>query len=151
MKPFLRILFFIALFGIGAKAQDGFDGRSFGGIKKDYKLVNPVAHVKIKNIQFAAPDLYPLYIVESEIVESFKGKTKKGQSFVFYFHAEEGFDVKPLIGDKWIVFLQGKYSTPDGGNGCYELENSKLSASLKLITRIRRLKFLERKANPTRL
>ncbi len=135
----LRILFLVALFCISSNAQDSFNGRSFAGIKKDYNQVGIVAHVKIKDIQFAATDVHPLYKVESEILESFKGRVKKGQSFTFYFHAEEGYDVKKLIDGEWIVFLEGKFPIPSGGKGWYELENSKLPPSKMLSKKLRRL------------
>jgi hypothetical protein len=69
---------------------------------------------------------------ESEIIETFKGAIKKNQTFTFYFHAEEGYDVNRLIGNEWIVFLQKNYPIPTGGKDCYELENSKLTPSKKL-------------------
>lgn len=136
----LRILVLVALFCIGANAQNSFNGRDFAGIKKDYNQVGIVAHVKIKSIKFAAPDVHPLYVVESEIIELFKGKVKKAQSFTFYFHAEEDYDVKQLIGNEWVVFLEGKFPIPPGGNGWYELENSKLPPSKMLSKKLKQLR-----------
>ncbi len=65
-----------------ASAQETFDGRSFSGIKADFKAVAVVAHVKIKRVELIASDLNPLYRVEGETRETFKGKTKRGESSI---------------------------------------------------------------------
>jgi hypothetical protein len=144
------ILFLVALFALGAHAQKEFDGRSLDGIKQDFKSVGAVAHVKILNIKFAADDIHPLYAVESEVIEIFKGKIEKQKTFTFYFHAEEGFDVKRLIEKDWIVFLEAESLIPAGGKGWYELENSKITASKKLIVKLRNLKIPAEKAKKTK-
>ena len=141
----LSALFFAVLFCVGANAQESFDGRALAGIKKDYKSVGAVAHVKIKNIKLAADDIHPLYAVESEIVETFKGRIKKSEVFTFYFSAEEGYDATRLIGKQWIVFLERERPTPNGGKAWFELENSKLTASEKLVLQLRKLKNTAKK------
>jgi hypothetical protein len=122
-----------------AYAQETFDGRTLSGIKADYKSVGVVAHVKIKNIELADSDLNRLYRVESETIETFKGKTKKGESLTFYFSAEEGYNAQKLAGKEWIVFLESERAVPTGGQAWFELENSKLTASKKLAAQLRKL------------
>lgn len=136
----LATLFFVVLFSVGAGAQESFGGRDFSGIKADFKTVGAVVLVKIKAVELAAEAAHPLYKVESEIVETFKGKTKKNQTLTFYFSAEEGYDAEQLTGKEWVVFLEKERPVPNGGNGWYELENSKVPASEKLSARLRKLK-----------
>ena len=139
--PQILLLIFL-FFCVGSNAQDKFSGRDFAGIKNDFNQVGIVARVKIKDIQLAASDTDSLYKVESKIIESFKGSVKTGQEFTFYFYAEEGYNVKPLLGGEWIVFLDKESPAPPKGKekGWYELENSKLPASKALNKKLRRLK-----------
>lgn len=136
----LLTLVFIALFSCGASAQADFDGRSLDGIKADYRAVGAVAHVKITKISLAAKGIHSLYAVESKLIETFKGKVKKGTPFTFYFDAEEDYDAQQLVGKDWVVFLEKERPTPNGGKGWYELENSKAPASKKLSAELRKLK-----------
>lgn len=123
-----------------ASAQETFDGRSLSSIKADYKAVAAVAHVKITSVQLAANDLNSIYLVESKTLEIFKSKFKKGESLIFYFSAEKGYDAQKLNGKEWIVFLEAERPIPTGGKAWFELENSKLTASKKLIIRLRKFK-----------
>lgn len=141
---FLLVLLMIALLGATTMAQEEFDGRSFDGIKQDFKAVNAAAHVKIKNIQLSVRDMLSLYEVESEVIEVFKGKIDKSKPFKFYFSAEDGYDVKQLIGNEYVIFLNGKRLVPAGGKGYYELENSKLTASETLVGKLRQLKTVKK-------
>jgi hypothetical protein len=134
------ILFCIILLAFGVSAQENYGGRAFSGIKADFKTVGAVVHVKINRIELAAEAVHPLYKVESEVIETFKGKTKKNQTLMFYFNAEEDYDAQLLTGKEWIVFLEKEGPVPSGGTGWYELENSKLPASEKLAARLRKLK-----------
>ena len=136
----LATLFFVVLFVVGAGAQESYSGRDFSGIKADFKTVGAVVHVKIKTVELAAEGAHSLYKVESEVVETFNGKTKKGQTLTFYFDAEDGYDAQQLAGKEWVVFLEKQGPVPNGGNGWYELENSKVPASAKLDARLRKLK-----------
>jgi len=141
----LTTLLFIALFTFGATAQEDFGGRSFDGIKGDYKSVGAVAHVKITKISLAVKGAHSLYAVESELIETFKGKIKKTAPFTFYFDAEEDYDAQQLVGKEWVVFLEKERPTPTGGKGWYELENSKAPASKKLSVQLRKLKSPSKK------
>jgi hypothetical protein len=146
MKNYLPgVLFLIALLCGSLNAQDEFNGRSFAGIKDDYNQVAIVAHIKITNVKFTANGIHTLYSVKSEIVEPFKGGIKKGESFTFYFRAEEDYDVRQLLDKEWIVFLESKSPIPGGGEGWFELENSKISPSKTLSKKLRKLKKDESK------
>lgn len=133
------VLFFVSMFAVGVSAQQSYGGRDLAGIKTDFKAVGAVAHVKINKVVFAADDVHPLYKIESTVVETFKGKIRKGK-FTFYFHAEEDYDVQQLVDKEFVVFLESEAAVPGGGKGWYELENSKIGASVKLSAQLRKLK-----------
>lgn len=139
MKLLITLLF-IALFSFGSYAQTDFDGRSLDGIRADYKAVGAVAHVKITKISLVARAAHSLYVVESELIETFKGKFKQTKPLTFYFNAEEDYDPQPLVGKNWIVFLEKERPTPKGEKGWYELENSKIPASKNLSAELRKLR-----------
>jgi hypothetical protein len=138
----LLIILILILLSIGITAQV----RPFSELKSDYQQVQIVAYVKIKSIKYAAPDVYPLYVVQSEIIEPFKGKIKRGQTLEFYLHIEDGEnrDLNNHLGNR-IVFLKGRYPVPKGGKGWYELENSRVNASKKAVSQMRRIKGSVRK------
>ena len=136
----LATLTFVFLLSVGAYAQENFGGRELSGIKADFKAVRSVVHVRIKSIKLAADVGHSLYKVESQVIESFKGNAKKGRALTFYFDAEEDYDPQVLVGKQWVVFLEKQGPVPNGGNGWYELENSKVPASAKLSKRLRTIK-----------
>jgi hypothetical protein len=118
-------------------------------IRDDYNQVSIVAHLRIKSVKFAAADIHPLYVAQSEIIEPFKGRLKRGQSFEFYISAEEDYNINNVLGE-WIVFLTGSANTPDGKWGWFELENSSLPPSKKNLAKARRIKNAHPKVNRRR-
>jgi hypothetical protein len=139
MKKLLLAVCISTTFIFSAYAQEDSHTQSLSQLKSDYNQVGIVAHVIIKEITLAAQDVHPLYVVRSEIIEPFKGRIKRGQQLEFYFHAEDDYDVKKLLGE-WVVFLEGRHPIPRGGKGWYELENSKLLPSEKNVTKMRRIR-----------
>ena len=126
-----------------ANAQN--DTRRFSQLTWDYNQVGIVAHVKINSIEFAAPGVHPLYVARSEIIEPFKGNFKRGQSLDIYFHVEEDYDAKGLLGER-IVFLEDERPVPSGGTGWYALENSSRRPSQRIIAQMRRIRQARRRA-----
>jgi len=47
-----------------------------------------------------------LYEIKCRIIEPFKGKIGRGQSFIYYEDMRKGYDPKGYLGDR-IVFLVG--------------------------------------------
>jgi hypothetical protein len=138
MKNPLLIISALIMLAPAALAQNGPD-RPAQHIRSDYKQVSVVARVRIKSVKLAAPDIHPLYAARGEVVESFKGKLRRGQPFEFYISAEEDYDINKALGD-WIVFLTGSANTPNGKWGWFVLENSSLPASKNNLAAVRRIK-----------
>jgi hypothetical protein len=145
MKRLLLAIQILLALVFSAYAQDDSFTQPFSQLRQDYNQVGIVAHVKINSISFAADDVHPLYLVRSEIIEPFKGRIQRGQQLEFYFHAEEDFDVNRLVGEEWVIFLEGKYPIPPGGKGWYELENSKLSPTKINIAKMRKIRKMRKR------
>lgn len=141
MKKSLLLICLLLTLASGANAQN--DTRPFSQLKGDYNQVGIVAHVRITSIEFAAPDVHPLYVARSEIIEPFKGKLKRGQPLEIYLHLEEDYDANQLLGE-WIVFLESERPVPSGGKGWYQLENSSLRPSKRIVAQMRRIKQVRR-------
>ncbi len=137
-KIFL-LIFIGSVFSCSAFAQEDWDNPPLSRLRSDYNQVGIVARVKVKSVEFAAPDIHPLYLLQSEVVEAFKGNVKRGRTLRFYLSVEEGFDVNSRLGD-WIVFLEGSANTPDKKWGWFVLENSSLPYSNKLVAKLRRIR-----------
>jgi hypothetical protein len=140
---FMRIILLptIILFLItgSAPAQESGDSPPLSSLKSDYSQVGIVARVKVKSVKFAAPSVHPLYLLQSEIIEPFKGKIKRGQALEFYLAVEEDFDVNSRLGD-WVVFLEGSSHSPAKKWGWFALENSSLPYSRNLVAKLRKIK-----------
>lgn len=139
MKKLILVILALILFSSVAFAQDDSSDRPMQSLRGDYRQASIVAHVKITSVKFAAPDVHPLYVFESTVIESFKGQLRRGQPLVFYYRIEEDFDANRLLGES-IVFLEGRFPVPTGGRGWYEIENSSLRPSKKLISQMRQIK-----------
>jgi len=129
----------MCIFSLTASAQESLDDRPLSSLRGDYNQVGIVARVKVKEVKFAAPDVHPLYLLRSEVIEPFKGKLRRGQVLEFYLAVEEGFDVNTRLGD-WIVFLEGSSNTPDKKWGWFVLENSSLPYSKQIVAKLRKIK-----------
>jgi hypothetical protein len=148
MKNSLLIISALIMLSPAAFAQNRPD-RPRQYIRSDYNQVSVVARVRIKSVKLAAPDIHPLYAARGEVVESFKGKLKRGQSFEFYISAEEDYDINKALGD-WIVFLTGSANTPNGKWGWFELENSSLPASKNNLAAVRQIKYVNKRPSRKR-
>jgi hypothetical protein len=144
MKKILLIVLALTTFALTASAQDGRNERPLESLRSDYNQVGVVAHVRVKNIKLAAPGIHSLYLLQGEVVESFKGRVRRGQKLDFYMSVEEGFDINTRLGD-WIVFLEASSNTPNHKRGWFALENSSLPHSKKIVARMRKIKYADRR------
>lgn len=137
----------LCAFIFGAKAQDDAVVPPVSLMKKDYKQVRIVAHVKIKRVEFVEDKGYVRYLVQSEIVEPFKGKIEAGKNLEYYFWVEKGYNPEKHPREK-IVFLEAE---PSAAGDLYQLENSGFKPSPKSLALMRRIKAEHRRtAEPSR-
>ena len=145
MKRFFASTLLLLSACLGAAAQEGRDVYpSFDQLRADYKQVAVVAHVRVKSVTFAATDVHPLYVLQSEVVEPLKGRIRRGQPLSCYLAVDEGFDVNSRLGD-WIVFLEGSDNSPTHRWSWFALENSSLPYSKEIITKMRKVRRLSRR------
>ena len=142
MKELLFVVCFCLVISFNAPAQSGVEEYySFDALSSDYKQVSLVAHVKVKSVKFAAPDIHPLYLLQSEVIEPLKGKLWRGQTLEFYASAEEGYDPNLFLGES-IVFLEGSANSPTGRWSWFMLENSSRRPSAETLALMRKVKRL---------
>jgi hypothetical protein len=86
-------------------AQDDEDWPSLNYLRSDYKAVAVVAHIRIKEAEITNRIVgYENWRIRAEVIESFKGKIKKGDAIEYMHGAEAGFKQEYFTGEK-IVFL----------------------------------------------
>jgi len=86
-------------------AQDDDAWPSLSYLRSDYKEVAVVVHVRIKEAEITNRIIgYENWRVRGEVIESFKGKFKKGDAIEYVHGAEAGFKKEYFTGEK-IVFL----------------------------------------------
>src|ERR1044072_9414825 len=124
LKLLLKILFVLLVAPVAVFAQDDDDWPPLSYLRSDYKEVAVVAHIRIKEAEITNRIIgYENWRIRAEVIESFKGKFKKGDAIEYMHGAEAGFKKEHFTGEK-IVFL---LSEREGQRRYYAvLENSTL-------------------------
>jgi hypothetical protein len=112
-------------------AQDDDNWPSLSYLRQDYRSVAIVAHIRIEEAEITSRvGGYENWKINAVVIESFKGKLKKGDEFTYFHGAEAGFKREYFSGEK-IVFLlaeRGHYAV---------LENSTLPPNPDRIKKLR--------------
>jgi len=105
LKLLLKILIVLMVAPVSVFAQDDDDWPSMNYLRSDYKEVAVVAHIRIKEAEITNRIIgYENWRIRAEVIESFKGKFKKGDAIEYVHGAEAGFKKEYFTGEK-IVFL----------------------------------------------
>jgi len=146
----LRTVLAISLlaFSGAASVQDDPQWPSLSYLRSDYRESVIVAHVRVTQAEIVnrIPG-YDDWRLVCEVVEPFKGKFRKGQTFTFYHGAEAGFKQELFLGEK-IVFLHRNYHEADKKWVYAVIENSTLPYN---DDRVRKLRIIKRSGQKTKL
>jgi hypothetical protein len=145
MKVALSLL--ILLLSTAAMAQDDPQWPSLSYLRSDYRESVVVARVRVTQAEIVnrIPG-YDDWRIVCEVVEPFKGKFRKGETFTFYHGAEAGFKKELFLGDK-IVFLHRNYHETEKKWVYAVIENSTLPYN---DDRVHKLRIIKRSAQKTK-
>ena len=130
---------FVLFYG-HALAQKDDNWPSLSYLKSDYKAVAVVTHIRIEKAEITSRiGGYENWKINAVVLESFKGKFKKGDAIEYFHGAEAGFKQEYFTGEK-VVFLLAERG-PKAEFTYTVLENSTLSHTPD---RIRKLRLIKR-------
>jgi hypothetical protein len=127
-------------------AQDDDSWPPLSYLKQDYKSVQAVAHIRIEHAEITnRVGGYENWKINAVVLESFKGKFKKGEAIEYFHGAEAGFKQEYFSGEK-IVFLLAEHDR-ERKHYYAVLENSTLPYTKDRIDKLRliRKSYLRRK------
>lgn len=120
-------------------AQDDESWPSLSYLRNDYKAVSVVAHVRIQQAEITGRvGGYENWRISAVVLESFKGKFKKGDVIDYFHGAEAGFKQEYFTGEK-IVFLLAEYDR-DRKLRYSVLENSTLPPTKDRVRKLRSIR-----------
>ncbi|HEY0724395.1 MAG TPA: hypothetical protein VGD41_10480 [Pyrinomonadaceae bacterium] len=100
-----KILIILLVLPFGPGVQDDDNWPSLSYLRQDYKSVQVVAHVRIEHAEITnRVGGYENWKINAIVLESLKGKFKKGDAIEYFHGAEAGFKQEYFTGQK-IVFL----------------------------------------------
>lgn len=137
-KGVCTIVCAFVLFCGKAFAQDDDSWPSLSYLRSDYKAVAVVTHIRIQKAEITGRvGGYENWKINAVVLESFKGKFKKGDSIEYFHGAEAGFKPEYFTGEKIVFLLADR-----GPEFPYTvLENSTLSYNAD---RVRKLRLIRR-------
>ena len=137
MKPLLKALFVIFVIPLCLSAQDDDNWPSLSYLRNDYKAVSVVAHVRMQQAEITGRiGGYENWKVTAVVVESFKGKLKKGDVITYFQGAEAGLKREYFDGEK-IVFLLSERDPKTKEIRYSVLENSTLQSTPDRVSKLR--------------
>ena len=137
MKIIVNVILLVLLLPFCSAAQTDDDWPPLNYLRSDYKSVQVVAHVRIREAEIVnkIPG-YDNWKVVAEVIEPFKGKFRKG-SVIEYFHGAEAPSRKEFFAGEKIVFLLAEYDREKKALRYSVLENSTLAATADQVKKLR--------------
>ena len=135
MKLLFTACIILLVLPINSSAQDD-EWPSLSYLRSDYKAVSVVAHIRIEQAEITSRiGGYENWKINALVLESFKGKFKKGDAIEYLHGAEAGFKREHFTGEK-IVFLLAERNS-DRKLYYVVLENSTLPHTTRTIKKLR--------------
>ena len=137
MKSLLKALVVTLVVTVCLSAQDDDNWPSLSYLKNDYKAVSVVAHVRIQQAEITGRvGGYENWKISAVVLESFKGKLKKGNVIDYFHGAEAGLKREYFEGEK-IVFLLSERDPKTKEIRYSVLENSTLQSTPDRVSKLR--------------
>ena len=138
MKLLFKICVVLLVWPASLSAQED-EWPPLSYLRSDYKAVSVVAHIRIEQAEITSRiGGYENWKINGMVLESFKGKFKKGDAIEYVHGAEAGFKRDYFTGEK-IVFLLAER---DQGRKLYYavLENSTLAHTKDRVAKLRSIR-----------
>ena len=146
MRLLLKTCIVLLILPAGLLAQEDENWPSLSYLRSDYKAVAVVLHVRIERAEITSRiGGYENWTINAVVLESFKGKFKKGDAIEYFHGAEAGFKQEYFTGEK-IVFLLAERDQERKLRHAV-LENSTLSYNKD---RVQKLRSIRRSASARR-
>jgi len=142
MRIKIVILCLIGFLGLPlvVSAQDDNEWPPLSYLRSDYRRVAIVAHVRVREAEIVKTiGGYEDWHLTGDVIETFKGTLRKGQTLEYYHGAEKGFRKELLLGDK-IVFLYRNFVREEKRWVYAVLENSTLAYNEDRARKLRKIK-----------
>jgi hypothetical protein len=141
MKTVVTVIVFVLLLPLYTSAQREESWPSLSYLRNDYRSVAVVAHVLIREAEITGRvGGYENWKVAVEVLESFKGRIRKGDVIEYFHGAEAGLKKEYFKGEK-IIFLLADYEGQKKTLRYSALENSTLPHT---VDRVRKLRMIKR-------
>ena len=143
MKTLIKLTILVLLLPFSSAAHKDENWPPLSYLRNDYRASAVVAHVLIREAQMTGRvGGYENWRVESEVIESFRGKFRKGEVIQYFQGAEAGLKQEYFKGEK-IIFLLAEYDKATKALRYSVLENSTLPHTAD---RVRKLRVIRRSA-----
>jgi hypothetical protein len=140
MKTIARVSIILLLLPLSPSAQQEESWPSLSYLRNDYRVVSVVAHVLIREAEITGRiGGYENWRVTSEVLESFKGRFRKGDVIEYFHGAEAGLKKEYFKGEK-IIFLLADYDPEKKALRYSVLENSSLTHTPDRVRKLRTIK-----------
>jgi hypothetical protein len=141
MKIVVQVTILAILLPLSLSAQNQESWPSLSYLRNDYRAVAIVAHVLIREAEITGTvGGYENWRIEGEVLESFKGRIRKGDAIEYFHGAEAGLKREHFKGEK-IIFLLAEYDAGKKTPRYTVLENSTLAHTAD---RARKLRMIRR-------
>lgn len=138
MKTVVKVSILVLLLPWSPSAQDE---PSLSYLRDDYKSASVVAHVLILEAEITGRvGGYENWRIASEVLESFKGRFRKGEVIEYFQGTEAGLKKEGFKGEK-IIFLLAEYDPGKKTVRYSVVENSTLAHTAD---RVRKLRLIRR-------
>lgn len=138
MKLFVMSLIALVVLPLCPSASHDDDNwPSLSYLKNDYKVVSVVAHIRIDRAEITGRvGGYENWKVTGVVIESFKGRIKKGDRIIYFHGAEAGLK-REYFNEEKIVFLLAEREPKTSEIRYSVLENSTLKSNPDRVSKLR--------------